>query len=301
LRSTQRKEIDRAIDQMVTEPGERIARINRELDETRQRVQALRTSDGENAPEVEAAIAAAETLARRWITAIERPALEAASRVAAANQKLIDDLERQLGGIEDKRQAAIDQALSRLSDGATAAQRAEVERLAGALYDEKAARDALAESLREEERLREAGRQLTEQLRTPTEAYAASLERLNALLAAGAIEQENYNRALARADADLAAAEERLLRQSREWQDGVTRALGDYVDAATDAAKAAEPVTTLAFKTMEDALVGFVTTGRFEFAAFADSIMADITRIAVRQAILGPIAGLFHQGGVRSR
>jgi hypothetical protein len=48
----------------------------------------------------------------------------------------------------------------------------------------------------------------------------------------------------------------------------MSRALGDYVDAATDAAKAAkaakaaEQVTTLAFKTMEDALVGFVTTGR---------------------------------------
>jgi lambda family phage tail tape measure protein len=261
-----------------------------------------------------------EQLARRRIGAIERPALEAASRVAAANQKLIDDLERQLGGIEDKRQAAIDQALSRLSDGATAAQRAEVERLAGALYDEKEAHEALALALREEERLHEVGRQLTEQLRTPTEAYAASLERLNALLAAGAIEQETFNRAMSQADTDLAAAEERLLRQSREWQDGVTRALGDYVDAATDAAKAAEQVTNRACKAMEDALVGFVTTGRFEFAAFADSIMADITRIAVRQAILGPIAGwmaggggeagggigmmlagLFHQGGVVGR
>jgi lambda family phage tail tape measure protein len=321
LLSTQRKEIDRAIDQLVTDPGERIARITRELDETRQRLQALRTADGENAPEVDSAIAAAETLARRRIEAIERPALEAASRVAAANQKLIDDLERQLGGFGDKRQAAIDQALSRLSDGATAAQRAEVERLAGALHDEKEAHEALALALREEERLREAGRQLTEQLRTPTEAYAAALERLNALLAAGAIEQETFNRALARADEDLAAAEDRILRQSREWQDGVTRALGDYVDAATDAAKTAEQVTTLAFKTMEDALVGFVTTGRFEFAAFADSIMADITRIAMRQAILGPIAGwmagggggetgggigmmlagLFHQGGVVGR
>lgn len=43
--------------------------------------------------------------------------------------------------------------------------------------------------MREEERLREAGRQLTERLHTPTEAYAVSLQRLNALLAAGAIEQ----------------------------------------------------------------------------------------------------------------
>ncbi len=319
LLSTQRREIDRAIDQLATDPAERIARINRELDETRQRLEALRTADGDNAADVDAAIAAAEQLARRRIEAIERPAREAASRIAAANQQLIEGLERQLSGVDDARQAAIDRSLSRLSDGATAAQRAEVERLAGALYDELQAREALAEAMREEERLREAGRQLTEQLRTPTEAYAASLERLNALLAAGAIEQETFNRAMARADQDLAAAEDRLLRQSREWQDGMTRALADYVDAATDAARAAELVTTRAFQSMEDALVGFVTTGRFEFAAFAESIMADITRIAVRQAILAPIAGwmagggeaggglggllagLFHQGGVVGR
>lgn len=239
--------------------------------------------------------------------------------MATANQRLSEDLERQLGGIDDARQAAIDQALSRLSDGATAAQRTEVERLAGALYDEKAAREALAEVMREEERLREAGRQLTAQLRTPTEAYAASLERLNALLQAGAIDQEVYNRALAGADTDLAAAEGRILSQSREWQDGMTRALGDYVDAATDAARVAEQVTTRAFETMEDGLFGFVTTGKLEFGSFAQSIMADMTRIAVRQAILTPIsgwmtgggatgggigamlAGLFHQGGVVGR
>ena len=174
LLSTQRREIDRAIDQLATDPADRIARINRELDETRQRLSALRSADGENAGDIDAAIAAAETLARRRIEAIERPAREAAARMAAANQRLIDDLERQLSGIDDARQAAIDQALARLSDGATAAQRAEVERLAGALWDELQAREALAEAMREEARLREAGRQLTEQLRTPTEAYAAS-------------------------------------------------------------------------------------------------------------------------------
>jgi sugar phosphate isomerase/epimerase len=113
---------------------------------------------------------------------------------------------------------------ARFSDGATTAQRAEVERLAGALHDEKEAHEALALALREEERLREAGRQLTEQLRTPTEAYAASLERLNALLAAGAIEQETFNRAMAQADVDLAAAEDRLLRQSRELERSRLRA-----------------------------------------------------------------------------
>ncbi|MEI4235278.1 phage tail tape measure C-terminal domain-containing protein, partial [Roseovarius sp. D22-M7] len=67
-----------------------------------------------------------------------------------------------------------------------------------------------------------------------------------------------------------------------------------------------------AFKGAEDALVAFVTKGRMDFRALADSIMADITRIAVRSAITGPLAnwvsglggggnllaGIFHSGGL---
>lgn len=323
LLSTQRREIDRALDQIATDPAERIARVNRELAETRRRLDALRAPDGSNASDVDAAIARAEELARRRIEAIERPAREAAARVAAANARVIEDLGRQLAGLADERQAFIDQALSRLSEGATAAQRAEVERLAGALYDEKQAREELAKAMQEEERLREEGRRLVEQLRTPTEEYGVAVERLSTLLNAGAIDQGTFNRALVKANEDLAAAQDRLLRQSREWQDGVTRALRDYADAATDSAKAAEQATALAFKTMEDALVSFVTTGKFEFASFAESILADITRIAVRQAILAPLAdwlaggsgggsdflgglgqvfaGIFHGGGVVGR
>ena len=273
--------------------------------------------DGSNASDVAAAIARAEELARRRIDAIERPAREAAVRAGAANARIIEDFRRQVAGLNDERQAAIDQALSRLSEGATAAQRAEVERLAGALYDEKQAREELAKALREEERRREEGRRLIEQTRTPAEEYAATLERLNALLRTGAIDQETFNRALAGANEDLAEAQERALRQSRDWQDGVRRALEDYVDASSDAASAAEEATTLAFQSMEDALVSFVTTGKFEFSSLTESILADIARIAVRQAITAPFAGflndnaddllggigqifagLFHEGGV---
>lgn len=86
-------------------------------------------------------------------------------------------------------------------------------------------------------------------------------------------------------------AERRKLNSSREWRDGAVRAMHDYVDAAADAASAAEEATTLAFRSMEDALVTFATAGKFEFSSLADSILADITRIAVRQAITAPLAG----------
>jgi hypothetical protein len=61
--------------------------------------------------------------------------------------------------------------------------------------------------------------------------------------------------------------------------------------------------------------VGFATTGKLELKSLADSVLADITRMAVRQSITAPIAGLlqgafaggdllgggfglFHEGGV---
>lgn len=76
-------------------------------------------------------------------------------------------------------------------------------------------------------------------------------------------------------------------------------------------AAATEQVFGRAFSGIEDALLGFVTTSRFEFQSLADSILADVSRIAVRRAITGPAAGLleggfsggglfdlFHEGGV---
>ncbi|HVL73094.1 MAG TPA: phage tail tape measure C-terminal domain-containing protein, partial [Beijerinckiaceae bacterium] len=297
LLATRRAEIERSLEQLANDPGNQIAKINRELDETRRKLEALRAPDRSNAGDVDAALGRAEELARRRIEAIEEAARESAEKVGAANARVIEDLRRQMAGLDNERRAFIDKAVSRLSEGATEAQRAEVEKLAGALYDEKNAREALDKTMRSEARLREEGKRLVEEMRSPTEAYAASLEKLNTLLRAGAIDQETFNRALAKANTDLAEAQARVLRQSREWQDGFKRALGDYVDAASDAAKAAEKVTTLAFKGMEDALVSFVTTGKVEFSDLAKSIMADITRIAVRQAILGPLASMLNGGG----
>ena len=176
---TQRRELDRQLEQLATGPGERIARVNRELEETRRKLTALRAPDGGNQGDIDAAIGQAETIARRQIAAIERPAQQAASRAGAVNRQVIEDLTRDLVSFGDERQRFVDQALSRLSDGATSAQRAEVERLADALYREKAAHEAAAEALREEERLREEGLRLVEATRTPTEDYAASVARLN--------------------------------------------------------------------------------------------------------------------------
>ena len=77
---------------------------------------------------------------------------------------------------------------------------------------------------------------------------------------------------------------------NRTFEFGAKNAIGDYLDAATNAAANAKTAFGNAFKSMEDALVTFMQTGKLNFKSLADSIIADIIRIQVRQNITGPLA-----------
>ncbi len=92
---------------------------------------------------------------------------------------------------------------------------------------------------------------------------------------------------LRRVDEEEAA--ERL-RTSKRWQDGVIRGLREMAGEGGDAAAAMEDGVKRAFAGMEDALVGFVTTGKVTFSDLVDSILADIARMTVRQSITEPLA-----------
>ena len=69
------------------------------------------------------------------------------------------------------------------------------------------------------------------------------------------------------------------------WALGATEAMRNYADETQNIFKQVEQITTNAFKGMEDALVSFVTTGKLDFTSLANSIIADIARIIVKQAL----------------
>lgn len=75
-----------------------------------------------------------------------------------------------------------------------------------------------------------------------------------------------------------------------DWTNGATRALSTYVDDVANVSAQVERLFTTTFSGLEDSLVNFVKTGKLSFSDLADSIIADIARIIIRQQITGPLA-----------
>ncbi len=79
--------------------------------------------------------------------------------------------------------------------------------------------------------------------------------------------------------------------QSRTFGAGARSFLTKYAEDAANTAEQVKTALSTAFKGAEDALVNFVTTGKLNFRSFAQSLIADLARIAIQRTILGPIAG----------
>lgn len=78
----------------------------------------------------------------------------------------------------------------------------------------------------------------------------------------------------------------------RTFDYSATKFLRDYVEEITDVGKQTERVMSNAFKGVEDALVEFTMTGKFNFKDFASSIIRDLVRIQIQQTTMKTLAGI---------
>ena len=72
--------------------------------------------------------------------------------------------------------------------------------------------------------------------------------------------------------------------------DGLKEGIRSFGSTAQDVYTQIKKATENAFQKMEDALFNFVTTGKMNFSEFARSIIDDLTRIAIRQAMLSVLS-----------
>ena len=123
-------------------------------------------------------------------------------------------------------------------------------------------------------------------------------------------EEEFARKSQALADANKAATDQ--IRQNYadvdkaqgDWTKGATSAWANYLDSASNIAGQTKTLFGNAFSSMEDAVVNFAMTGKLSFADFTKSILADMARIATRQAssallssLVGAATSYFTGGG----
>lgn len=113
-------------------------------------------------------------------------------------------------------------------------------------------------------------------------------------------EEEFKRKSQALADANKAATDQ--IRQNyadvenaqSDWTKGATAAWENYLDSARNIAGQTKSLFGNAFGSMEDSITNFVLTGKAAFGDFTKSILADMARIATRQAssaLLGSLVG----------
>ena len=90
---------------------------------------------------------------------------------------------------------------------------------------------------------------------------------------------------------ELNAATKDLGNTTSKVFDGLKSGAQGYLNSIKDTTKQIQDAFVNAFKGMEDALVQFVLTGKLNFRNLAQSIIADIARIVVRQQLMTPLLG----------
>lgn len=140
---------------------------------------------------------------------------------------------------------------------------------------------AINQALREED-------EILNSITNPRDDYEKSLAALNRLLERGAVTTEQF----ADKQRELRLA---FLETQTDFASGAERGIAKIVEQYTDGAAQLESVLTSAFDGATDALTEFVMTGKADFSSLVDSILTDITRMAVK-GLVGTAAGaLFGQ------
>lgn len=77
-----------------------------------------------------------------------------------------------------------------------------------------------------------------------------------------------------------------------DWTQGAKMGLQEYLNKVGDVASQSRDLMTKSFEGMTDALQEFVTTGKLDFNSLANSIIADMVRMAIQQSITRPLANI---------
>lgn len=164
----------------------------------------------------------------------------------------IDDSADPISNVEGKENFDRDLFNEMASKRAAAARRAQAQAAREAASAERALNEVMEE-----------GRRVYDETRTASEKYEIAIERLEMLLARGAISQDTFTRALADAQEELARGRLSELGDRKDPLGGLERALAKMSEEAKDHASVIENAFTSTIDGIEAAWVNFAKTGKF--------------------------------------
>lgn len=177
-------------------------------------------------------------------------------------------------------------------------------RKAGLVIDEKVRasieheidlqRSAAAAAKYNEERQRDLQSTL-DRIKGPTDDYNRGLEITKQLLSDGAITSHEYESEIRKLELAYLSGSE----AGKTFEGGLRRGLLGLRDEITDVGSQIEATLRNAFRGVEDAIVSLVTTGEINFKKMINAMLADLTRLMIKQAVVGLISS-FAGGGYSS-
>lgn len=78
---------------------------------------------------------------------------------------------------------------------------------------------------------------------------------------------------------------------SETYSNGIGAGVASYLESLGTLSSQISDIVKSSFQAMEEAIFKATKSGKFEFGDFAQSVLDDLTRIAIRMAIIRPIAG----------
>tara|TARA_R110002167_G_scaffold143958_2_gene333674 strand:- start:27982 stop:31008 length:3027 start_codon:yes stop_codon:yes gene_type:complete len=138
--------------------------------------------------------------------------------------------------------------------------------------------------------------QTLESIKGPQEEATQRFTDLGILLREEKITIDEYNAAVAKMGPSFQTAAESTTVFGETFA-GLEAGLASGLKGITDVEGAANSLAVNAFANAEDALVSFVTTGEADFKKFTESLLADIAKLLIKQALLAAFGGGGGAGG----
>jgi len=151
--------------------------------------------------------------------------------------------------------------------------------------------------LKEAESINELAREYDEVAAAAYE-YAEVQHDLNVLLVAGKIDLDTYNEGLYESERALMKLEAQSgkMAEGDQFFKGLNDGLFEFSHNSKTVFEEMSELTTRSFNSMTDELTEFVTTGKADFRGLVDSIVKDLTRIAIQKSITEPLANAMFGG-----